>query len=87
MLNVEHQEPERDELEFVLDAATALDMTDESNVLYVQGAAGDQLTLLGSWRKDAASHRGEDGRTYHLYTAKSGGEDVAVYVDQDITLI
>lgn len=85
MLDFERQG--QDDIAFVLDAMTARDLTDDSNVLYVQGSAGDTVSMLGTWTRDAGTHYGADGRAYHLFTTVSQGETVAVYVDSDITLV
>lgn len=81
------EKQQQDEIAFVLDAMTARDLTDERNVLYVQGAAGDRMSMLGDWARDAELHYGADGRIYHPYTTVSKGETVTVYVDRDITLV
>lgn len=71
---------------FVLDAATALDMADERNILYIQGSAGDTLAMAGDWTRVEDRQRGEDGRLYQLFTTEREGRLVEVYVGSDILL-
>lgn len=70
----------------VLDVESVLDMTDDRNVLFVQGDADDGITMEGGWTADAATLTGDDGRTYQLYTATVGVDTVKVYVDTDIAI-
>lgn len=85
MLDFERQG--RDEIAFVLDAGSAHKLTDEHNVLYIQGSPGDTMGMLGDWVRSAEPHYGADGRIYHRYTAVSKGETVEVYIDSDIVLV
>ena len=84
VLNFEGKTQGGQDTTVVLDAASVLDMTDDRNVLYVQGDSGDTLTMQGAWSTDGLVHQGDDGRSYQLYTAVSGGQNVQVYVDTDI---
>ena len=58
-----------------------LNLSDQSNDLFVAGDAGDQVTLVGSWQNDGAIT--VDGVTYNTFSA--AGVSAALYVEDDIT--
>ncbi|WP_208109775.1 calcium-binding protein, partial [Dongia mobilis] len=87
VLNFEGQDKNGKDTTIVLDSESVIDMTDDRNMLFVQGDTGDTIALEGNWSTDGTVHTGDDGRSYMLYTASSNGTDVQVYVDTDITMM
>ena len=59
-----------------------LNLSDESNDLFIAGNAGDQVTLVGSWQNDGPIT--VDGVTYTAFSA--GGVSAALYVEDDVTV-
>lgn len=69
--------------EVKLGLSAVLSMTDNNNTLFIDGDKSDKLTLSGGFAKAGTST--EAG--YQLYTANSNGQEVKLYIHDDLTNI
>ena len=59
-----------------------LQISDESNDLFVAGDVGDQVTVVGDWQNTGPTT--VDGVTYDVFTV--AGVEAALYVEDDVTV-
>ncbi|TCT83319.1 VCBS repeat-containing protein [Gibbsiella quercinecans] len=69
----------------VITAQNVADITDEYNTLYVKGAAGDTMTLSGSWQL-SGSVVVNNASYIHYTSTTASGETVHLYIDKNIQL-
>ena len=58
-----------------------MQLSDETNSIFVGGDAGDQVTMVGAWTSNGTANI--DGMNYELFTVT--GVDATLHVETDVT--